>query len=250
MNTLTVGEVARLSGVTVRTLHHYDEIGLLVPSGRTGNGYRAYDDSDIERLQAILAHRELGLSLDEISEALEGATNRTEALSSVRDRIAGQILRLEAIVANLDSAIAAQQEGQSMTPAEKLAVFGDFDPAEHEAEARERWGNTDAYSQSAKRTANYDKADWEAIGAESTSIYATLSELLGAGVDPSDASAAAVVAQHREHISRWFYDCTPQIHAGLGHMYQADPRFAASIDKAGGEGVAAYLSAAIEAAYA
>ena len=249
MDTLTVGEVARLSGVTVRTLHHYDQIGLLVPSGRTGSGYRAYDDRDIERLQEILAHRELGLSLDEIAEALEGAVDRAETLTSARDRMTDQIRRLEAIVASLDAAIAAQQKGHTMTPEEKLSVFGDFDPAEYEAEAKERWGDTDAFAQSATRTAGYQKGDWETIRAESTGIYQKLGNLLAEGIDPADAQAAAVVEEHRAHISRWFYDCTPEIHAGLGQMYQGDARFAENIDKAGGEGVAAYLSAAIAAAY-
>ena len=136
-----------------------------------------------------------------------------------------------------------------MTPEEKLSVFGDFDPAEREEEARQRWGDTDAYAQSARRTSGYTKQDWEAIQAEAADIYAEFATLQRRGTDPDSPEAAAMVETHREHISRWFYDCSPEIHAGLGQMYVADQRFADNIDKSG-DGLSAYLSAAIEARYA
>ena len=106
-----------------------------------------------------------------------------------------------------------------MSAEEKLSVFGDFDPSEHEEEAERRWGSTDAYAQSARRTAQYTKDDWRAIQDEATEIYGAFAALIGAGTRPGSPDATAVVERHREHISRWFYDCTPEIHAGLGQMY-------------------------------
>ena len=120
-----------------------------------------------------------------------------------------------------------------MTNEEMLDVFGDFDPAEHAAEAEERWGGTDAYRESVTRTAAYTKDDWTTISREADAINAGFLELMAAG-DPADGeAAAALVDRHRAHITKWFYECTPEIHRGLGEMYSADPRFRKNIDKAG-----------------
>ena len=249
MDTLTVGEVARISGVTVRTLHHYDEIGLLRASNRTEAGYRLYGESDVDRLRAILSYRELGLGLDEIAEAVDRPEASIEVLRDARRRIDERIVRLGAIADSLDAAIAAHEKGTTMTPEEKLSVFGDFDPSEHEEEARERWGGTDAYAQASVRTAGYTEDDWRVIMAEAASIYRRFAALDRDGIPTDSPEASAAVEEHREHISRWFYDCTPEIHAGLGQMYVADERFRSSIDQHG-EGVAAYMSEAIAAVYA
>lgn len=249
MSTYTIGEVARMSGVTVRTLHHYDDIGLLAPAGRTGSGYRIYEDADIDRLRDVLAFRELGLGLDEIAGALGSGDGPVATLVGVRTRILDRIEHLRSVVESLDEAIAAHEEGITMTAEEKLSVFGDFDPAEHADEARERWGHTDAYRESTRRAAGYDAADWQRIMAEGGSIYAAAAELAAAGADPAGAEARLLVESHRDHISASFYECTPEIHAGLGQMYAADERFARSIDEAG-DGAAAFLSGAIAAYYA
>lgn len=246
---MTVGELAEVSGVTVRTLHHYDEIGLLVPSTRSEAGYRIYTDGEVDRLQVILTYRELGLGLDEIAAAIDTPGASADILRSARDRIDDRIAKLKAIARSLDTAIAQDGKETMMTPEEKLSVFGDFDPAEHEAEAQQRWGDSEAYVQSARRTSGYTKRDWEAIQAEAAAIYADFVALQQRGIAPDSPEAAALVETHREHITRWFYDCTPEIHAGLGRMYVADQRFANNIDKSG-EGLSVYMAAAIEAAYA
>ncbi|MBK5266529.1 MAG: TipAS antibiotic-recognition domain-containing protein [Acidimicrobiia bacterium] len=132
---------------------------------------------------------------------------------------------------------------------EKLEVFGDFDPSKYEEEVKERWGDSDAYRQSTKRTNKYTKEDWTAIKAEIAEIYATFVDLMHEGL-PSDSPQATQLAErHRAHISRWFYDCSKQIHAGLGQMYVADIRFTKNIDKRG-EGLAVYMSEAIAASSA
>ena len=129
---------------------------------------------------------------------------------------------------------------------ERRPRFGHFDPDEHEAEVRERWGDTDAYRQSARRTAGYGKPDWEQLERESDEIYAALAALLEAGVAPDSAAAGNLAERHRAHITRWFYDCTPAIHAGLGEMYMADPRFTAGLDRHA-PGLARFLADAIAA---
>lgn len=248
MDTLTVGDVARLSGVTVRTLHHYDEVGLLSPSTRTDAGYRLYDDRDIDRLRTILTYRELGLGLDEIAGVLDGDVDATATLHAARDRIRERIVRLEAIASSLDDAIEAMRKGTPMTPEEKLSVFGDFDPAQYEAEVEERWGDTDAYAQSARRTASYTADDWRRLRAEADEINERFLALMREGAEPGSERAREVVEAHRRHIGSWFYDCPPEMHAGLGQMYVSDARFTENIDAAG-EGLAAYMAAAIAAAY-
>jgi len=249
MKPLTVGEMARLSGVTVRTLHHYDDIGLLPPSGRTAGGYRTYDEHDVDRLRSILTYRELGLGLEEIAEAIDAGTDAVEVLRVARRRVDRRIRRLEVIRASLDRAMDDETRGSTMTPEEKLSVFGDFDPDDYAEEVKERWGDTQAYAESARRAVRYTAADWESIKAQAADIDSQFIALMDAGVPPASEAAASVVEEHRLHISRWFYECTPEIHTGLGQMYVADHRFTTNIDKAG-EGLAAYMSAAIAAAYA
>ncbi len=247
MKTITVGELARISGVSVRTLHHYDEIGLLKPADRTESGYRLYGATDVDRLRLILTYRALDLALDDIARILEeGDTVAT--LRRARDRVSDQISHLRAIRASLDSAIESEEKGTTMTPEEKLSVFGDFDPEEHRSEAEERWGGTDAYAESTRRAATYGVEDWARIKSEAGAIYARAAQYAASNTAPDGIEAAALVASHRDHISDSFYECTPEIHAGLGRMYVEDPRFTANIDQAG-PGTAEFLSKAIAAYY-
>lgn len=248
MTTHTVGAVARMSGVTVRTLHHYDDIGLLSPTGRTESGYRLYDDTDIDRLRDILAFRELGLGLDEVAEALAASGGSRATLLRARARLRDRIEHLEGVVRSLDAALTANEKGITMTAEERLSVFGDFDPSEYADETEERWGGSDAYRQSAARTASYSADDWAEIMAEGGAIYSRAAELAASNADPHGDDARALVADHRDHISARFYECTPEIHAGLGQMYVADERFTMNIDQAG-PGAARFLSDAIAAAY-
>ncbi len=133
-----------------------------------------------------------------------------------------------------------------MSNEDLLGVFGEFNPAEYEAEAEERWGGTDAYRESVRRTGSYGKPDWEQIGAESSGIERETADLMAAGVDPTSEEAMEIAERHRAHITRWFYECTPEIHAGLAAMYVADLRFKKHYDKVA-PGLAAFLAAAIEA---
>jgi DNA-binding transcriptional MerR regulator len=222
----TVGEVSGVTGVSVRTLHHYDEIGLLRPAERSGAGYRQYDDGDLGRLQEILFYRELGFGLDAIGGLVDTpAQGRRDVLRRQRQLIAGRIERLWEILGAVDGALRAHEEGRTMNREEMFEVFGDFEPAEHEEEAKKRWGNTDAFAESGKRTARYNKDDWKRMGEEAEVVNQRLADLFGAGLAPSAADAMAAAEEHRLHIDRWFYPCPYEIHCGLGEMYAVDPRF-------------------------
>lgn len=244
---MTVGGLARLAGVTVRTLHHYDEIGLVVPSGRTDARYRTYGQREIERLQEVLFFRELGFALDEIKNIVERPEySRAEALARQRVLLEDKVERLLSMVGAVERAVEMEQTGIRMSSEEMLEVFGAFDPTEYEDEVKERWGETAAYKQSAERTSRYGKEDWVRIGQEADGINEQFLSLMAAGTPPDDEAAMDVAEAHREHISKWFYDCPKSSHAGLGQMYIADQRFRDNIDKAGA-GLAEYMSAAIAA---
>jgi DNA-binding transcriptional MerR regulator len=247
MDEMTIGEIARLAGVTVRTLHHYDEIGLVVPTDRTDAGYRLYGYREVARLQEVLFFRELGFGLDEIRTIVEEpGYDRQTALANQRGLLEAKAERLLTMVDAVDAAIDAERRGITMNQEEMLEVFGDFDPTEYEQEARERWGDTDAYKQSARRTARYTKQDWERLGVEAAEINDAFIALMESGEPATSTEAMEVAERHRAHISKWFYECSLEIHQGLGQMYVADHRFTKNIDKAK-EGLAAYMSEAIAA---
>lgn len=134
--------------------------------------------------------------------------------------------------------------GMNLDPAEILAVFGDEDPTQHAAEAKERWGDTDAYRESTRRTSTYTADDWRAEGEQRWAIESGFADLLTAGIQADDARAAALAEEHRLHIDRWFYPCSYDLQIGLAEMYVADPRFAAHYDERA-PGLATYVRDAI-----
>jgi hypothetical protein len=135
-----------------------------------------------------------------------------------------------------------------MTPQQKLEAFGDFDPDEYTLEASQNWGSTPQFAESVRRTKSYTPDDWQRMKAEQEAIYEKFVALIEQGSSPESTAAGALVQNHRDHISIWFYDCTPEIHAELGATYVSDGRFKDDIDKTQ-DGLAEYLSAAIAAAY-
>jgi DNA-binding transcriptional MerR regulator len=244
---MNVGEVAALAGVTVRTLHHYDRIGLLSPSGRTAAGYRRYAPADLDRLHRVLVYRELGFSLDEVATLLDDPDADPAAHLRRQHRLLRErIDRTQAMVAAVEKEMEAQQMGISLTPEERFEVFGDGFSEEYQAEAEERWGDTEAWAQSQRRTAAYTKEDWLRIKAEGDDLERRFATALADGV-PADSERAMDVAEaHRQHIGRWFYDCPPAMHAGLGRMYVEDERFTAHYEQVA-PGLAQYVSTAVQA---
>ncbi|HYI67864.1 MAG TPA: MerR family transcriptional regulator [Candidatus Limnocylindrales bacterium] len=244
---LTVGAVSRLAGVTVRTLHHYDQIGLLSASGRSDAGYRRYDDADLDRLQRILFYRELGFGLDQIRDVMtDGGADAIGHLRRQHAMLLDRIGRLERMAAAVEKAMEARTMGINLTPEERFEVFGDFNPDDHAAEVEERWGDTDAYRESAKRTARYTKADWERIKAQGQAAIEQVVGAMDAGKPADSPEAMAGAEAHRQQINDAFYEVSYELHVGLAEMYIADPRFTATYEKIA-PGLAQYLHDAIKA---
>ncbi|WP_020524056.1 MerR family transcriptional regulator [Catelliglobosispora koreensis] len=226
-----IGKVADLAGVTVRTLYHYDEIGLLSPSERTSTGYRRYDEADLERLQQIRYYRELGFSLEEIAEILdEPGADAAAHLRRQHELLSERKARLEKMINAVEFAMEAQKVGIKLTPQERFEVFGDFDPDQYDAEAQERWGGTDAYKESARRTSQYTKEDWQKMKAENEEWGRRIVAIMDAGLASDSPEAMELAEEHRQSISRWFYECSYEIQTGLAEMYLADERFMATYE--------------------
>jgi MerR family transcriptional regulator, thiopeptide resistance regulator len=229
---LKVSEVAKLSGVSVRTLHHYDQIGLLSPATRTGAGYRMYEQADLERLQQVLFFRELGFQLEEIRRMVRDKKYDVRAaLRMQKQLLTEKSVRIHALIQAVEAALDAHETGTVMTKEEMFEVFGDFEPAKYEEEVKQRWGDTEAYKESAKRTKKYGKKEWAQIKAEGEEIGLAFAKLMEAGIKATDPRAMDIAEKHRRHIDRWFYPCSHQMHRGLGEMYVNDPRFAENIER-------------------
>ena len=247
MTSYTVGEVAELAGVTVRTLHHYDRIGLLAPADRGANGYRRYHAADLERLHRILSYRELGLGLDDIARLLDDPDG--DPLVHLRRQarlLQERIARLEEMLAAVQTMMEAHQMDIKLTPEDRFELFGDFDPSQYAEEVEERWGGTEAYAESRRRAARYTKDDWRRIVDESGAIERGFVDALAAGEPAESERAMDLAERHRQHISRWFYDCGPAMHRGLADMYVADARFRAHYEQLAA-GLAQYVHDAMQA---
>ncbi|MDD2956434.1 MAG: MerR family transcriptional regulator [Oscillospiraceae bacterium] len=240
MKPLTVSQISRLTGVSVRALHYYDQIGLLRPGCVTEAGYRLYGGEELKKLQQILFFRELDFSLKEIRTIMESPGYQSQtALAHQRDLLTLQKERLEKLIALIDRTI---EGGTDME-------FTEFDNTEiqkakeqYAEEARQRWGDTEAWAESERRTAGYDKADWDQAAAEAETVYRSFLAAMPLG--PESEQAQAAVKSWQDHITRRWYLCTDEILAGLGEMYVQDPRFTQNIDSRGA-GLAQFMSDAI-----
>ena len=243
-----VGEAARLAHVSVRTLHHYDEIGLLRPSARTGAGHRRYDAADLERLRQILVYRALDFGLDEIAAMLADPGRTTDDhLRTQHGLLRARAERDRRLLAALENEMEARRMAMSLTPEEQFEVFGtDKVGGEWHDEAEQRWGDTDAWRQSQRRTAAYTKDDWQRIKAESDSGLRAYAEAMAAGTPPTDPAAMALAERNRRFVSDWFYDCDHAMQRCLAEMYVSDDRFRATYD-AVAPGLAQYVHDAIVA---
>ena len=243
----TVGEVAKMAGVSVRTLHHYDEIGLLCPGGRSDGGYRLYVREDLDGLQQVLFFRTLGFPLKEIRRIMDDPEfDRGRALVAQRELLKEKQRRTRAMLKAVDCAIASFERGVPMDEGKMFEGVGDFDPADYEDEVKRRWGETEAYRISARRTKGYGPKDWARIKKEGEGILEALAAKLRAGVDAASAEATGLAEAHRLHIDRWFYPCSREQHRQLARLYVDDPRFRKTFESVQ-EGLADYVRRAIEA---
>jgi DNA-binding transcriptional MerR regulator len=234
MDEYTVGEAARLSHVSVRTLHHYDEIGLLVPGGRSAAGYRLYSAADLQRLQQILLYRELDFPLGEIAQVLAGDGSGPDATAHLRRQhglLRARQARTATLLSAIDRELEARKMGIALTPQEQFEIFGTSKLEEHQAEAEQKWGDTGAWQQSRRKTAAYTKDDWIMIKAEADANISAFAGAIRAGQPAGSPVAMDLAEEHRGHLARWFYDCTYDQHRGLAELYVSDPRYMASYDE-------------------
>jgi MerR family transcriptional regulator, thiopeptide resistance regulator len=248
VNEYTVGTVAELAGVSVRTLHHYDEIGLLEPSERSPAGYRLYAVDDLRRLQQILFYRELGFGLDEIAAILaDPGRGAEDHLRRQHRLLRARINRHHAMVSAIEKEMEARQMGIALTAEEQLAVFGEnYQGEDFAAEAEQRWDDTDGYRESQRRTPAYTRDDWIQMKAETEVNEHGFVDAMRSGEAADGAAAMALAEAHRQGIVTWFYDCGYDIHRGLAEMYVADERFAKHYDDLA-PGLARYVHDAIVA---
>ena len=238
---MRISEVAKLTGITVRTLHYYDEIGLLKPSEITEAGYRLYSREDLEILQQILFFRELDFPLSQIKEIMNNPNyDKEEALKKQKELLIQQRQRIEGLIKLIEKRI----EGDNNMS------FKEFDMNEIEEnkkkyakEVKERWGTSKAYEESEKKTSSYNKEKWGDINQETSEIFKGFAELRNS--DPGSEEVQELVRRWQKYITDNFYTCTNEILSGLGLMYVEDERFKENLDK-NGEGTAKLMAEAIK----
>ncbi|MDO5499703.1 MAG: MerR family transcriptional regulator [Propionibacteriaceae bacterium] len=241
----TVGAVAEEYGVTVRTLHHYDTLGLLVPSARTAAGYRLYTRGDLERLGTIIVYRRLGFPLAEVAALVDGDGSIVEHLHRQRAAVMARLSEMEDLVSAIDRALENEMTNTPATPQDLKDLFGDAFDETYAAEAEQRWGDTEAWQQSQERTATWTRADWASIKAEGDAINADFVAAFEGGAPAAGERAMAVAERHRRAVEH-HYDCSHGFHRHLADLYVDDERYAAYFEKIR-PGLAAYVRDAIHA---
>lgn len=236
---MTVNEVSRLTGVSIRTLHYYDQIGLLAPTEVTESGYRLYDDAAMERLQQILLFRELEFPLKDIHKIIgSGNFDKKEAL---RQQIELLTLKKE----RLENLIAFAREIE-MTGGRNMD-FTAFDTGkidEYARQAKEKWGKTAAFAEYEEKSKGRGREEQALISRGMMDIFAKFGEMKEEA--PESEKVQGQVKELQDYITKHFYTCTKEILAGLGKMYGAGGEFTENIDKAGGKGCAGFCAKAIE----
>lgn len=237
---MTVHEVSKISGVSIRALHHYDHIGLLPATEVTEAGYRLYDEAALERLQNILFFKELEFSLKDIKKILDSPDfDRSRALEQ-------QIHLLELRKEHLQNLIDFAREMKTIGG--KIMSFEAFDTKkmdEYAAQAKALWGKTDAYKEYERKSKGQSREEQQKLNAEMMNIFAGFGRIRES--KPDSAEALALVKKLQNHITENYYTCTDEILLGLGTMYAGGGDFTGNIDRAGGEGTAAFVCEAIKA---
>jgi DNA-binding transcriptional MerR regulator len=222
---LTVGGAASAVGVTVRTLHHWDEVGLARPSQRTSGGHRLYDAADVARLHRVRLYRELGVPLADIGALLDAPTDDAEdSLRRQLDQVREHIRRLERSADALDRLIEARRSGILLSPGEQVEIFGEHWEPSQQLAARDRWGDSEQWAQYAERAADRSPEDWRRIMADVEALHGDLAMAVREGVRPGSERANALAERHRASMSTYF-DCTHSMHVCLARSYVDDPGF-------------------------
>lgn len=239
---MKINEVSKLTGVTIRTLHYYDEIGLLAPTKVTEAGYRLYDENALFRLAQIMFFKELDFPLEEIKKIMSRPDFDTQkALLNQKELLIKKRDRLDGLIKLVDKTL---KGGFNMS-------FNEFNNTEIEKakekyakEAKEKYGDTQEYSQFWKKTNKFTKQDWDEVNSKMLIIFRKFADIMDKS--PESAEAQALVKEWQYYISDNFYKCPDEVLQGLGQMYINDERFKENIDKTK-SGLAEYISTAIAA---
>lgn len=237
-----IKEFANLTGVSVRTLHYYDKIGLLKPFAvDEQNGYRFYDEKNLSLMQEIMFYRELDFPLKDIMEILSSPSyDKQIALNQQKHLLILKKERLERLISAIDSAM----KGENFT----MNVFDNSEfnaqREQYAKEAKEKWGNTSAYEEYVQKTNDYSNEKWNEINNEMNSIMTKFAKYKENGFAPDSEKAQTLVKLLQDYITQNYYICTKEILAGLGQMYVNDERFKTNIDK-NGSGTAEFMCMAI-----
>lgn len=243
---LTVGEVASLVGISVRTLHHWDAVGLVRPQGRTSGGYRAYSAADVGRIHRVLVYQELGFALSKIAALLDDPdVNETEQLRQQQRLLEERIARLRQMADAVDQVLASRTTGTTLTAQQQAEIFGQGWREDWAEEARERWGGSDEWAQFERNAAVFSEDDRRALQAGGDALYAELAAAKRSGVAAGSDEADDLAERHREMIGQLFA-CTHSMQVCLGQLYVQDTRFSAYFD-ALEPGLSVWLSDVIDA---
>lgn len=239
---LSVGQTTKLLGISARTLHYYDEIGLVKPSETTEAGYRYYDSEALSKLQQVMFYRELEFSLKEIADFFNNPQyDKLQALKSQRELLVLKHQHIDELISLIDDTIGGKHymKNKISTTAKDIIEA----KKKYADEARERWGETKEYKESIEKGANYSEKEIEIIAAEADKIFSEFAENIG--ISPSDKEIQKLVLKWQQHISKYYYECSNQILSCLGEMYVNDERFTKNIDRFG-VGTAKLMSDAIK----
>lgn len=234
----TIQQLATLAGVTTRTLHHYDEIGLLKPTRQKTNGYRQYEEKELLRLQQILFFRELDFSLPEIIKILNSPSfDMKKALEDQRNLIELKKKRLGKLITTIDKTINKLTNKKNMTDKQLYSDFNTDEQDQYAEEAKQKWGHTDAYKQSRERVAKMSKEDMANLKKAGEDLAKKIAEVMPKGAESKEAQE--LIALHYNGL-RTFYEPSVEIYRGLAEMYVADPRFTAYYERFG-NGLAQFM---------
>ena len=241
----TVGQVAKLLGLSVRTLHHWEERGLVEPEERTGSNYRLYSEADIARLSQVMIYRATGMGLEAISSLLSAETDPVPHLLRQRDLLVEKESELHRMVQAVDRLLEDAMSNKKLSAEEVAEVLGDASFPAYQEEAQENWGNTDDWAVSAQRTANMTRADWESLKEETAKVETALVDAMNRGVAPGSDEGNELAEAHRALLSQ-FFPVSHAKHVLISSGYVSDPRFTEYYETRG-VGLAAWLKAVTHA---
>ena len=241
----TVGQAADLLGVSVRTLHYWEQRGLLSPTDRTWGNHRVFTQPDLDRARQILIYRATGMRLEQIAHVLTTGGSPADHLHRQRDLLIQKQDELRHMITALDTLLEDTMSNNNLTNQQISEILGDAGFPEYQAEAEDRWGSTDDWTASQQRTSQMSEQDWREVKARTEAVEESLADALRGGVEPTSSEAQALAEQHRDLLSV-FFPVSHQKHVLIARGYTEDPRFTEHYDRRE-PGLAQWLRAAVEA---